>query len=67
MRKFQVRHNLTQEQILEANINEILFYPDDGFPLSVGYIIGEDDGKSLADVTPDEAYESYLKMKQNIK
>ncbi len=31
------------------------FYPDEGFPLSIGYMVGPDDGKSMLYVTPEEA------------
>lgn len=59
MRKFQVIHELTEDQIEEADINEAYFTPGDGYPVCIGYCIGPDDGISTLYRTPDEAYGIY--------
>lgn len=36
-------------------ISEVEFYPDEGFPLCLGYMVGEDDGRSPLYPTPAAA------------
>jgi len=40
-------------------VTEVLFRPDDGWPLCYGYMVGPDDGKSILHPTPQEAVTAY--------
>lgn len=42
-----------------VKVSEVLFRPDDGFPLCYGYMVGPDDGKSGLYPTPEEAIEAH--------
>jgi hypothetical protein len=47
-------------------VSKVAFYPDDGFPLCDGYMVGEDDGKSPLYPTADEAIAAYVQANPNL-
>jgi hypothetical protein len=49
---------ITEEDALLEGITAVSFYPDDGFPLSIGYMFGADDGKTPLHPTARGAFES---------
>jgi hypothetical protein len=46
---------ISEEDAKAEGISEVSFYPDDGFPLSVGYMAGKDDGKTPLETTARSA------------
>ena len=47
---------ITEEDAKAEGITDVEFYPDEGFPLSVGHMAGKDDGKTSLHTTRVKAY-----------
>lgn len=47
---------INNKDCIKEGISEVGFYPDDGFPLCNGYMIGKDDGKTLLENTPQKPF-----------
>ena len=48
--------DITEEDAKAEGITDIEFYPDEGFPLSIGHMAGQDDGKTSLHTTRVKAY-----------
>lgn len=48
--------SISEEDALAEGISAVPFYPDDGFPLSTGYMLGENDGSSPLHTTAVKAF-----------
>jgi len=49
---------VSEEDARAEGINLVPFYPDEGFPLCNGFMVGKDDGKTALHPTAREAYRS---------
>jgi hypothetical protein len=49
-------HEITEAGARAEGVQAVPFYPDDGFPLSTGYMLGANDGRSPLHRTPREAF-----------
>lgn len=47
---------ITEEDAKAEGITDVEFYPDEGFPLSIGHMVGKDDGKTSLHTTRVKAY-----------
>lgn len=54
--KVQRVQDLTDQDAIAEGVSMVPFYPDDGFPLSKGYVLGEDDGKCGLHPSPRKAF-----------
>ncbi len=44
-------------------VHQVAFFPDEGFPLSIGYVVGADDGVSTLYPTPAAAIEAWVRLR----
>jgi hypothetical protein len=49
-------YDITEEDARAEGITDVEFYPDEGFPLSIGHMMGKDDGKTMLHTTRVNAY-----------
>jgi hypothetical protein len=54
--RVQRLRDISEEDALAEGISAVDFYPDDGYPPSVGYMVGPDDKRSKLDPSPIETY-----------
>jgi hypothetical protein len=54
--RVQRLHDLTEKDALAEGISEVPFFPDDGYPLCVGYMVGKDDKRTALDQTPIQTF-----------
>ena len=47
---------ITEEDAIAEGVRAVVFTPDDGFPSSIGYVFGDDDGRSVLYPTAREAF-----------
>ncbi|MFW2308043.1 hypothetical protein, partial [Aliarcobacter butzleri] len=48
--------DISDKDCIKEGISEVGFYPDEGFPLCSGYMIGKDDGKTALSNTPQKPF-----------
>ena len=48
--------DISDEDCIKEGISEVGFYPDEGFPLCSGYMIGKDDGKTALANNPQKPF-----------
>ena len=48
--------SISEEDAIAEGISMVPFYPDSGFPLSKGYMVGKDDGKTGLETSAAKAY-----------
>lgn len=48
--------DISEEDAKAEGVTDVEFYPDDGFPLSVGHMVGKDDGNTMLHTTRVKAY-----------
>lgn len=51
--------DISDKDCIKEGISEVDFYPDDGFPLCSGYMIGKDDGKTALSNTPQKPFSKF--------
>ena len=50
--------SISEKDAKSEGISSVNFYPDEGFPLCTGYMVGSDDGKTVLRTTAKEAFRS---------
>ena len=50
--------DISEEDAIAEGITEVEFYPDEGFPLCNGYMVGKDDGKTTLKSKASDCYKS---------
>lgn len=50
-------HDITDDDARAEGVTEVTFIPDDGFPPSLGYMAGPDDGRAALFTSPRDAFE----------
>ena len=48
--------DITDEDALREGITQVFFRPDDGFPMSYGYMVGPDDGRTKLRCRPRDCF-----------
>jgi len=49
--------DITEDDAKAEGITDVEFYPDEGFPLSIGHMVGKDDGITMLHTTRVKAYQ----------
>lgn len=64
VRDIRVEHlqDITEAGAMAEGIHEVPFYPDDGFPLCRGYMLGKNDGKTSLHTRAVGAYQELWEM-----